>query len=148
PPLALQLLLQRVEEAPVRALGQELLRAALEHPYLMQTQGVEAQGVLGALLTPLAIGDLLDGLEGIVIALGIALVHDEPSGLLWLKGADIGRFQDGAEGAFGGYRMRADKLPVPGQHATKVLGPGPVHSAVDHHVADLLLPHLLRFWGE
>ena len=65
----------------------------------MQAQGVEAQGVLGAILTPLTIGDVLHDLEGIVIALGIALVHDELSGLLWIEGADVRRFQDGAEGA-------------------------------------------------
>src|SRR5215510_11209324 len=84
PSLTLQLLLQLGEEAPVRTLGQELLWAALEHPDLVQAQGVEAQGVLGAILTPLAIGDLLEGLEGIVIALRIAFVHNELGYLLGL----------------------------------------------------------------
>ena len=51
--------LSLVEEAPVGALGDELLRGALDHPDLVQAQGVEAQGVLGAVLTPLAVGDLL-----------------------------------------------------------------------------------------
>ena len=37
PPLLLQLLLQLVEEAPVGALGHELLGAGLDHPELMQT---------------------------------------------------------------------------------------------------------------
>ena len=50
--LRLQLPLQLIEEAPVGALGDELLGAALDHPDLVQAQGVEAQGVLGAILAP------------------------------------------------------------------------------------------------
>ena len=81
-PLALQLLLELGEEAPVGALGDEPLRAAREHPDLVQAQGVEAQGVLGAILPPLPIGDLLHDLEGIVIAPGIGVVDHELGRLL------------------------------------------------------------------
>src|SRR5215510_11592433 len=42
PPLPLQLLLQLIEEAPVGALGDELLRAALDHASLVQAQSIEA----------------------------------------------------------------------------------------------------------
>ena len=83
-----------------------------------------------------------------VITLSIALLHQELRGLLGLAGAEIRRFQDGAEGAFGGHRILADELPVPSQHAAEVLRPGSVHGAVNHHMADLLLPHLLRFGGK
>src|SRR6266487_597671 len=120
-PLSLQLSLELVEKAPVSALSDELLGARLEHPDLVQAQGIEAQGVLRAVRAPLAIGDVLHDLEGIVVALGIVLVHDERGRPLRLEGADVGRFQDGAEGAFDSHRMRADKLPVPGQHAAEVL---------------------------
>src|SRR5215831_9736916 len=64
PPLSLQLLLQLVEEAPVGALGQELLRARLEHPNLMQAQSIEPHRILGVVLTPFIVGELLHSLEG------------------------------------------------------------------------------------
>src|SRR5262245_23557754 len=68
-PLSLQLLLQLVEEAPVGALGDNLLRGALEHPDLMEAQGVEPHGVLGVVLAPPAVRDLLHSLEGVVVVL-------------------------------------------------------------------------------
>jgi hypothetical protein len=80
----------------------------------VQAEGIEAQGVFGAVFMPLVIGERLDGLEGILVALGIALVYNELSRLLWLERTDVGRFQDGAQGAFGRYGMCADKLPIPG----------------------------------
>ena len=71
---------------------------------------------------PLAIGEIvLHGLKGIIVALGIALVYNELGRLLWLEREDVGRFQDGAHGAFGSYGMLADKFPIPGQHAAEVL---------------------------
>src|SRR5687768_6410353 len=42
PALRLQFLLQLVEEAPVRALRNDLVRARLDHPNLLQAQTVEA----------------------------------------------------------------------------------------------------------
>ena len=49
----------------------------------MEAQRVEAQGVLGAKLTP-TVGDRLHRLEGMFIALSIALLHQELRGLLGL----------------------------------------------------------------
>jgi hypothetical protein len=66
-PLALQPLLQLVEEAPVGALGDELLGGRREHPRLMQAQGVKAHRILGVILALLAVGQLLHGLEGVAI---------------------------------------------------------------------------------
>ena len=42
--------------------------------------------------------------------------------------------------------MFADELPVPGHHTAEVLGPGPIDTAVEHHVPDLLRPQFLRLW--
>jgi hypothetical protein len=42
-PLPLQLSLQFIEEAPVGALGDELLGRALDHAGLMEAQGVEQE---------------------------------------------------------------------------------------------------------
>src|SRR5262245_37739609 len=89
--LPLQLLRQFVEETPVGALGQELVRGILEHPDLVEAQGVEAQGVLRAIFTPSTVGELLYDLKGMVIAFGKALVDHELRGLLGLAGTDIRR---------------------------------------------------------
>src|SRR5262245_1213755 len=58
-PLALQLLPELAEEPPVRAVGDDLLRRGLDEAGLVQAQGVEADGVLGVVLPPLAVRDLL-----------------------------------------------------------------------------------------
>ena len=52
PPLSLQLLLQLVEEAPVGALGDDLLGARFDHPGLMQPEGVEADRIFGIVVSP------------------------------------------------------------------------------------------------
>ena len=56
PPLALHLLLQRVEKAPVGALGKELLWRRLDHAGLVQAEGIEAYRILVVVLAPLAVG--------------------------------------------------------------------------------------------
>ena len=40
--------------------------------------------------------------------------------------------------------MLADKLPVAGDDAAEILGPGPIDSAVDDYVPDLFRPKFLR----
>jgi hypothetical protein len=130
PPLFLQLLLQFVEEAPVGALGDDRLRGRLDHPCLVEAQGVEADGILRVVLAPSAIGDLLHGLEGERIGGLEALVHEELGGSVRLESAETGRLENGAHGAFAGHRMLSDELPIPCDHAAEVVGPGPVHAAV------------------
>src|SRR5919108_1314008 len=100
-PLALQLFLQLGEEAPVGALGDELLGGALQHPGLVQAQGVKTYGVLGVILTPLGVRDLLQRLEGVVVPWRITLVYQESGGTLGLEGADVSRLQDGTQCPFG-----------------------------------------------
>src|SRR5687768_9122781 len=86
--LALQLLLQLVEEAPVGALGEDLLGSAFNHAGLVQPQGVEAHGILGVVLTPLGVRNIFHGLEGIVVPVCVALVHEDLGHPLWLDGTD------------------------------------------------------------
>src|SRR5262245_5340261 len=62
-PLLLQFLFQLVEEAPVGALGDDLLRTALDHPHFVEPQGVEADGVFRVVLAPARIGNLPEGLR-------------------------------------------------------------------------------------
>jgi hypothetical protein len=61
-PLSLQLPLQFIEETPVGALGDELLGDAFDHPGLLEAQGEKAHRVLGIILPPAIVGDLLYGL--------------------------------------------------------------------------------------
>src|SRR5438309_1446031 len=51
-PLLLQFPFELGEEAPVGALGDKLLGAALDHPHLVQAQGIEAHRILVVVLTP------------------------------------------------------------------------------------------------
>src|SRR5215813_235472 len=72
--LLLQLLLELIKKSPVGALSDNLLRTALDHPHLMQTQGVETHRVLRVVLCPLAVGNPFQGLEGVVVVLRQAFV--------------------------------------------------------------------------
>src|SRR2546423_14181532 len=94
--LSLQLLLELLEEPPVGALRDELLRAGLEHPSLVQAQSVEAKRVLGVVLAPLVVWNIFHGLEGIVVPGRVALVHEDPGRPLRLTRAHVGCFQDRA----------------------------------------------------
>src|SRR5207247_9467573 len=76
-PLFLQLFLQLVEEAPVGALGNDLLRAALDDSDFMKAKRIEPHGVLWIVFPPLPVHDLLHGLDGGVGALYIALSRRE-----------------------------------------------------------------------
>src|SRR4029434_8381884 len=77
-PLSLQLLLECVEEAPVGALGDDLLGRALDQADLVQAQRIEAHRVLGIILPPAIIRELLHPLQGVVVARGEPLLHKEP----------------------------------------------------------------------
>src|SRR5439155_26133163 len=89
PTLPLQLLLEFLEETPVSALSDELLRAALDHSDLVEAQGIEAHTILRIVFTPLIVGDLLHGLEGNVVVLGVAFVHEEAGDPLRLSGTHV-----------------------------------------------------------
>src|SRR5262249_15831066 len=92
PPLPLQLLFQLIEEAPVGALGDELLGAGLDHTGLVQKKGIEAYRILGVVFAPLAVGKLLHGLQGVAVVWRVALVYQQLGNPLWLQGTDVGRF--------------------------------------------------------
>src|SRR5262245_14696294 len=64
--LTLQLLLQLVEEAPVGPLLEDFLWAGLDHPGFVEAQRVEADGVGRVVVSPFAVGDLLQRLDGVV----------------------------------------------------------------------------------
>src|SRR5437773_8243448 len=58
----LQLFLQLHERAPICALGDDPVGTILDHPSLVQTERVEAHGVLGVVVPPLVVRDVFQGL--------------------------------------------------------------------------------------
>ena len=143
-PLFLQLLLQLGEEAPVSPLGDELLRSRLDHPYLVEAQSIETHGILGVVLTPPAVRDILHGLQSIVVILREALVHDDLCRAVGLQGAHGVRLENRPDGTFGGDWVLAHKVFVSRHGAAEVLGPRPVHGAFEHHMTDALGTQFLR----
>src|ERR1700674_2159916 len=100
--LTLQLLLQLVEEPPVGALGDQLLRARLDHARLVQAERVEADRVLGAVLAPPAVGDVLHGLQRVLVRVGEPPVDHGAGRHLRLERADPVRLEEGADRPLGG----------------------------------------------
>src|SRR2546425_8298710 len=110
----------------------------------MEAKGKEAHRILRVILPPHVVGDILECLEGVVVARCVAVVHEEPGHPLWLEGTDVCRFHDGTERPFRRYRVLADKLPIPGHRAAEILGPWAVHGGSEQDPPNLLRPDFLR----
>src|SRR5215510_11886052 len=95
---------QLSDESPVCALGNNPLRARLDHANLLQLQRVEAYRVLRVVLSPMAINGrhLPHGLEGVFVAGGVTLVYEEPGDAFRISGADVGRFENRPQRPFRG----------------------------------------------
>ena len=72
----LQLAFELVQEAPVRAVGDDLLGRRLDHPGLMHPKSIEADRVLGVVFPPFVIGDRTQCLEGIIVPRGEAAIDE------------------------------------------------------------------------
>src|SRR5215470_5483403 len=141
--LSFQLLLQLGDETPVGPLRDDLLRTRLDHPRLMEAEGVEPDGGIRVVFAPARVGDFFQGLNGIVITRCISLSDEELSGLIWFHGAELVRFHHRPDHPLGGNRMTPDEFTVADNHATEVLPPGPIRGAIENDVPDLLGPKLL-----
>src|SRR6266581_2969579 len=95
--LYLQLLLQLVEGAPVRAPGENLLRACLDHSRLVESERVKAHRVGRVVFPPPGVGNLLEGLQRIGVGLHKAPVYEGPSDPIRLEGAQVSRLREGAQ---------------------------------------------------
>src|SRR4030095_7320371 len=84
-PLAFHLFLERVEEAPIGALRDNLLRARLDYPGLMQAQGIETHRILRVVLAPFVVGHVPERLERIVVPRCEAPFHQDLRPPLWLE---------------------------------------------------------------
>src|SRR5215470_17734468 len=63
-----QLSFELIEEAPIGAIGNDRLRARLDHSGLAQPKRIESHRILGVIISPFAVGDVAQGLKCIVIA--------------------------------------------------------------------------------
>src|SRR4029453_10845021 len=97
--LTLEFLLQLVEKPPVRALRDDLLRARLDHSSLAQAQGIESDRVLGIVLAPFAVGNVLHRLVGVVVTLREPSVDNGARNALGLERTDLIRFEDCSQSA-------------------------------------------------
>src|SRR6266536_6448792 len=147
-PLCLQLLLQLVEGAPVAASGEDLLRARLDHPRLMEPERVEAHRIGWVVLPPPSVGDLLQGLQRIGVVLHKTPVYEGPSDPIRLEGAHVGCLREGAQYSLGGRRVLLGELNVRYRHAAEILGPRPILSGAYDHMTDFSGPELLGIWGK
>src|SRR6266446_3278394 len=120
----LQLAFELVQEVPIRAVGDDLLRARLDHSGFMQAQRVEADRVLGVVLAPIIVWNVFQRLESVIIARGEAAIDEAPRDPRRLSGAEIGRLEDGAQHALGCDRVFADVVAVAQHHAAEMLRPG------------------------
>src|SRR5437016_805689 len=118
--LALQLPLQLVQEAPVGALRDDLLRAGFDHLGFVKSKGVEAHRVFRIVLPPDVIANLLHRLKGVGVVRCEPLVHDESRGPFRLEGAHVGRFENRPHRTLRGDWVRPDEFPIAGHDATEI----------------------------
>src|SRR5215472_15805375 len=89
----LQLALELVEESPIGAVGDNLLWGFFDCAVFAQTECIEADRILGIVVTPFVVRKVLQRLQRIVVALGETAIDDPPRDALGLGGAKIGSLQ-------------------------------------------------------
>src|SRR5437763_3774862 len=67
-PSCLQLAFKLIQKAPVRSFGNDLAGCGLDHASFAQPQRVETQSILGIVLAPFVVWDLVERLQCVVIA--------------------------------------------------------------------------------
>src|SRR5215813_2918225 len=142
--LPLQLLLELVDEAPVRALSEDLLWARLHHFRFVEPQRVEAHGIRGLVLGPSAERHVAHRLQSIVIRARESPVDDAAGRTIRSAHADLVGLQDRPESPLGCHRVAVDELAIAEGHAAEILRPRAILRGVDHDVADSFCSQLLR----
>ena len=119
----LQFAFELVEEAPIGIFCDNLLWSRLYHADFVQTQGVEADCVLGVVFAPFIVGDLVERLKGIVVGTGEAAGDDSARNPRRIRDAKVRGLEDGTENTLGGDGMFANKFAITREHAAKILRP-------------------------
>src|SRR5215472_5794337 len=117
----LELAFQLVQEAPVRAFGDDLVGARLDKASVVQTQRIKAQGVFGVVFAPFVVRKLADALQRIVVACSKSAVDEASRRARRIAGAEIGSLENGTQHALGGDRILAHVLPIAAQQAAEIL---------------------------
>src|SRR5262249_884544 len=139
-----ELLFQLVEDSPVGALGEDLLRARLDHAGLVKPERVEPERVRRVDLAPSRPRDLLQRLQDVILPHREPTLTERPCRAGRLERTPLLSLQDRSKRALERDGVACGELAVRGEHAAEVLRPRTVHRAVHHDVSDLLLAQLLR----
>src|SRR3984893_4478617 len=95
----LQLAFELVQKAPIRAVGDYLLRGRLDEAHLVEPQGIKADGVLGVVLTPFVVRVFAQRAQGIVVARSETAIDKPSRGERRIGGAEVGSLENRAQHA-------------------------------------------------
>src|SRR5688572_13970765 len=90
-----QLALELIEKAPIRTLGNNLIRAGFDEARFLHTQCIEPQRVLGIVLPPSVISDIFQRLQRILIAREEVAINQLLRNHLWISYTEVGCLEDG-----------------------------------------------------
>src|SRR6266478_4368015 len=90
----LQLAFELVQEAPIGALGDDLLRARFDEARFTHAQCIEADRVLGIVVAPFVIRNTGQGLESVVITRGEPAIDEPLRGARRFTGAELRGLED------------------------------------------------------
>src|SRR6516164_10332460 len=141
----LQLAFELVQELPIGAVGNDLLRVRFDEARFIQSQGVKADRVLGVVLAPFVVRQLTKHLKRVVVASGETAIDELSSDSRRLGDAEVRRLEYGAQRAFRRDRIPLEVVPVAREHAAIILRPWAVDRDIENHMPDTPGAQLLRF---
>src|SRR5437016_454428 len=89
--LRLQLAFELVEEAPIGAVGDDLLRARLDEAQFAQTQGIESNRDLGLVFAAFVVRQTAESLQRVIVSFCKAAIDETSRSTRRLGRAQIGR---------------------------------------------------------
>src|SRR6516165_7008890 len=116
----LQLAFELVEEAPIRAVGNNLVGARLDHTSFVQPQRIEPKCIFGIVLAPFVVRNAPQRPESIIIPAREAAIDESPRDPRGVGDTEVGCFEHGTERALGRNRMRMHKVPIAANHAAEI----------------------------
>src|SRR4029077_16426170 len=95
---------------------------------------------------PNPVGQLLQRLQGIIVAVGEPALDHQSGNALWFTGAQISRLQEGPENTLARDRILLHELGPARHHAAVILRPWTISGAVDERMPDPAGAELQSFW--